>query len=93
MGAFLDGTPENPRRDISLAYSLNFAVDDLKAYYYEAVAAQPCNLSPTSSDLDGWFWEQTAAAKVLFAIERPVSGKWGQNAAAGGQAVTYTFGV
>lgn len=69
IGAFLDGTPENPRQDIGLAYSLNFAVDDLKSYYYEAAAAQPGNLLPTRSDLDGWFWEQTAAAKVLFAIK------------------------
>ena len=69
IGAFLDGTPGNPRQDIALAYSLNFAVDDLKSYYYEAAAAQPGNLLPTSRDLDGWFWEQTAAAKVLFAIK------------------------
>ena len=69
IGAFLDGLPENPRQDIALAYTLNYAVDDLKAYYYEAAAAQPGNLSPTSSDLDSWFWEQTAAAKVLFAIK------------------------
>lgn len=69
IGAFLDDTPENPRQDIALAYSLNFAVDDLKSYYYEAAAAQPGAQSPTSRDLDGWFWEQTAAAKVLFAIQ------------------------
>ena len=69
IGAFLDGLPENPRQDIALAYTLNYAVDDLKAYYYEAAAAQPGNLSPTSSDLDSWFWEQTAAAKMLFAIK------------------------
>jgi hypothetical protein len=69
IGAFLDGIPENPRQDIALAYSLNFAVDDLKSYYYEAVAAQPGDLAPTSKDLDGWFWEQTAAAKVLLAIK------------------------
>lgn len=69
IGAFLDGLPENPRQDIALAYTLNYAVDDLKAYYYEAAAAQPGNLSPTSSDLDSWFWEQTAAAKVLLAIK------------------------
>ena len=69
IGAFLDGTPENPRQDIALAYTLNFAVDDLKSYYYEAAAAQPGDLAPTSNDLDGWFWEQTAAAKVLFAIK------------------------
>ena len=67
--AFLDGIPENPRQDIAIAYTLNFAVDDLKSYYYEAAAAQPGDLSPTSSDLDGWFWEQTAAANVLFAIK------------------------
>jgi hypothetical protein len=69
IGAFLDGLPENPRQDIALAYTLNYAVDDLKAYYYESAAAQPGNLSPTSSDLDSWFWEQTAAAKVLFDIK------------------------
>ena len=69
IGAFLDGIPENPRQDIAIDYSLNFAVDDLKSYYYEAAAAQPGDPAPTSSDLDGWFWEQTAAAKVLFAIK------------------------
>ena len=69
IGAFLDDTPENPRQDLALAYTLNFAVDDLKSYYYEAAAAQPGAPSPTSHDLDSWFWEQTAAAKVLFAIK------------------------
>ena len=69
IGAFLDGIPENPRQDIAFAYTLNYAVDDLKAYYYEAAAAQPGNLSPASSDLASWFWKQTAAAKVLFAIK------------------------
>lgn len=68
IGAFLDGIPENPRPDIALAYTLNFAVDDLKSYYYEAATAQPGDLSPTSRDLDGWFWEQTAAAKLLLAV-------------------------
>ena len=66
---FLDGIPANPRPDLSLAYVLNFAVDDLKAYYYEAAAAQPAGPTPTGSELDSWFWEQTAAAKVLFAIK------------------------
>jgi len=66
---FLDGIPANPRQDLSLAYVLNFAVDDLKAYYYEAAAAQPAGPTPTGSELDSWFWEQTAAAKVLFAIK------------------------
>jgi hypothetical protein len=41
IGAFIDGVPANPREDISLSFALNFAVDDLKAFYYEAAAAQP----------------------------------------------------
>lgn len=69
VGAFIDGVPANPRQDLSLAYILNFAVDDLKAFYYEAVAAQPGSTSPTAADLDDWFWGQTVAAKVLFAVK------------------------
>ncbi len=69
IGAFIDSVPANPRQDISLPFSLNFAVDDLKAYYYEAAAAQPGSASPTAEELDNWFWGQTVAAKVLFAIK------------------------
>ena len=69
IGAFIDGVPPNPRHDLSLAYLLNFAVDDLKAYYYEAAAAQPGSVKPTAADLDDWFWGQTFAAKVLLAVK------------------------
>jgi len=69
IGAFIDGVPANPRDDISLAYLLNFAVDDLKAYYYEAATAQPGSASPTADELDGWFWGDTFAAKVLLAVK------------------------
>ncbi|MBW2657750.1 MAG: hypothetical protein JRC59_08650 [Deltaproteobacteria bacterium] len=69
IGAFLDSDPANPREDICLAVSLNFAVDDLKAFYYEAAAAQPGRASPTAAELDDWFWGETAAAKVLFAVK------------------------
>jgi hypothetical protein len=69
IGAFIDGVPANPRDDISPAYLLNFAVDDLKAYYYEAAAAQPGSVQPTAADLDDWFWGQTFAAKVLLAVK------------------------
>jgi hypothetical protein len=69
IGAFIDGVPANPRGDISLAYLTNFATDDLKAYYYEAAAAQPGSASPTAEELDDWFWGDTAAAKVLLAVK------------------------
>jgi hypothetical protein len=48
--------------------ALKRACDDVKAYYYEAVAAQPGNLSPKA--IDDWFWRETAAAKVFFAIQQ-----------------------
>jgi hypothetical protein len=45
---------------------LKRACDDIKAYYYEAVAAQPGNVSVRA--IDGWFWRETAAAKVFIAV-------------------------
>jgi D-proline reductase (dithiol) PrdB len=41
---------------------------DLKAYYYEAVAAQPGNLAAQA--IDHWFWHETAAAKVFIALRK-----------------------
>ncbi len=68
--AFLDGIPQNPRKDIPLAFTLNFAVDDLKAYYYEAVAAHAEQTQPSSAILDKWFWQTTAASKVVFKVKQ-----------------------
>ena len=70
IGAFLDGIPPNPRDDLSLAMTLNFAVDDLKAFYYEAVSAQPGETLPDSSILDNWFWRETTVSKILFQIRK-----------------------
>jgi hypothetical protein len=68
IAAFLDGPPDNPSNTLSLPMTLNFAVDDLKAYYYEAVSAQPGKGLPDSSVLDDWFWQETAVSKILFQI-------------------------
>ncbi len=64
-----DGLPENPRKDVSLPYTLNFVTDDLKAYYYEAMTAQPGQESPSSEVLSNWFWDETVAGKVLRAVK------------------------
>ncbi len=67
--AFLKGeTPDNPRKDIALPYTLNLATDDLKAYYFEALTTQPGQESPSSEVLSNWFYEETVAGKVLFAL-------------------------
>jgi len=67
--SFLEGTvPQNPRDDVSIAYTLKLAVDDLKAFYFEGITAQPGQESPSSESLSDWFWEETVAAKVLLAV-------------------------
>jgi hypothetical protein len=69
--SFLEGVvPENPRTDISLPYTLSLAVNDLKAYYYESITAQPGQESVSSSVLTNWFWCETVAGQVLFTIKK-----------------------
>ena len=70
IGAFLDGqAPPNPRVDIPLAALFRYAVEDLKAYYCEALAAQPRHSPVDSTTLANWFWRDTTAGRVLFAVQ------------------------
>lgn len=67
--SFLQGKiPANPHDDIPLPYALKLTADDLKAYYYEAMTAQPGQELPSSKSFSDWFWDQTAAGKVLLAV-------------------------
>ena len=69
ISAFLtDQQPKNPDPEYPLAHSLNLAIDDLKAFYTEAVTAQPGS-GGTSSQLLNWFYGQTAAGRLLYAIK------------------------
>ena len=47
---------------------LKRACDDIKTYYYEAVAAQPGNLAARA--IDRWFWRETAAARIFLALRQ-----------------------
>ncbi len=40
-------------------------MDDLKAYYFEALTAQPGNESLPTLQLVDWFWQETTAGAVL----------------------------
>ena len=69
--AFIKGTePENPRDDIPLSYTLKFAVEDLKSYYIEGITAQPGQADASSQILEDWFWDETAAGKVLLELKK-----------------------
>lgn len=68
--AFLDGEmPANPNDEITLAQSLKFATEDLKAYYREAAGAQPGD--NTGRQMNDWFYGETAGGKALYAL-RPI---------------------
>jgi len=70
ISAFLDGqAPSNPRTDVPLAALFRYAVEDLKAYYGEALAAQPGYSTVESTTLADWFWRETTAGRVLFAVQ------------------------
>jgi hypothetical protein len=67
VASYLDDVPQPPPvPGLSAGIAVKRACDDLKAYYYEAVAAQPGNLA--SRSIENWFWHETAAAKALLAI-------------------------
>jgi hypothetical protein len=69
ISAFLDGqAPPNPRTDIPVAALFRFAVEDLKSYYCEAMTAQPGQRAADSTRLADWFWRETTAGRVLFAV-------------------------
>jgi hypothetical protein len=55
--------------DVALSSSLKMASEDLKAYYTEAVTAQPGRATDAASLAD-WFWGETAAAKVLNEVRK-----------------------
>ena len=70
VGAFFgDDIPPSPRSDIPALVLFKLALEDLKAYYFEAVAAQPGQVTATGTTLANWFWRETAAGKGLFALQ------------------------
>jgi hypothetical protein len=65
--SYIKGVPDpSPNKSWSAGMAVKRACDDLKAYYYEAMAAQPGNLVPAA--IENWFWRETAAAKAFLAI-------------------------
>lgn len=69
LAASLSGAP--PATDdpaLSPVQALRWAVDDLKAYYLEAMAAD--GAMPSSRQMQAWFWDRTLAARLIIALRR-----------------------
>jgi hypothetical protein len=52
----------------SAVQRLRWAVDDLKAFYLEAMSAN--SEIPSSRQMQAWFWDRTVAAQVVIALRR-----------------------
>jgi hypothetical protein len=61
-------SPNNPRENTAIADSVNRAIDDLRAYYSEAITAQPGQEYPSSKVLNQWFWTETVASQAIYAL-------------------------
>ena len=65
IAAFIRGeTPIRPAPEVSLGTTLKMVVEDLKAYYIEAITHQPGQPTDSATLVD-WFWGQTTAAQVI----------------------------
>ncbi len=75
LGAFLTGAiPESPRAELSTAVCLRLAAQDLRAFHFEAVTAQPGTGAPGSRAFAEWFWGETAAGRALRAVGKVCQG-------------------
>jgi hypothetical protein len=68
--AFVHGhTPVNPCREIPLVFILKNAIADLKRVYAEGYLEQPEHREASEQDLNAWFWNETAAGRLLLELE------------------------
>ena len=70
---FLNASPpeESLVAGRTLGETFKLAAEDLKAFYLEAVSAQPN--SGTAPELNNWFWDSTVASEVLRALRERAS--------------------
>lgn len=66
--SYLNSVPASNLNGMSAGEALKIVCDDLRAYYYEAAAAQPGN--PDAQAVLYWFWHDTAAGRAFLALQK-----------------------
>jgi hypothetical protein len=61
--------PADSPADLPLAVAIRIAAQDIKAFYFEAATAKPGAAVPSSEEFSEWFWQNTAAGRVLSAVK------------------------
>jgi hypothetical protein len=70
LDSFATGeTPSIPKAELPLATALRLAAQDIKTFYFEAVTARPGSATPASGAFNRWFWQETAAGRILKAVK------------------------
>ena len=75
IGYLLGQTPPVPDLDLPFPVALRLASQDLNAFYFEAVIAKPGAATPVSDAFNRWFWQETAAGKILKAVNERCLGE------------------
>jgi hypothetical protein len=68
VAAYLHTAPPPNFAGMSAGETLKIVCDDIRAYYYEAAAAQPGN--PDATGVLRWFWHDTAAGRAFLALQK-----------------------
>jgi hypothetical protein len=68
VAAYLNSSPPPNLDGMSAGETLKLVCDDMRAYYYEAAAAQPGN--PDAQAILHWFWHDTAAGRAFLALQK-----------------------
>ena len=68
VASYLNAAPAPNLDGMSAGETLKIVCDDLRAYYYEAAAAQPGN--PDAQAVLHWFWRDTAAGRAFLALQK-----------------------
>ncbi len=66
---FVGGNEHRVMGAMKISDLLRLATEDLKAYYFEAIVAQPGQPADVES-LSNWFWSSTYAAKVINEVRK-----------------------
>jgi hypothetical protein len=68
VASYLNSSPAPNPAGMSAGETLKIVCDDIRAYYYEAAAAQPG--TPDAGAILHWFWHATAAGRAFLALQK-----------------------
>jgi hypothetical protein len=64
-----------PDGNFAFPVALRLASQDLKSFYFEAAISRPGATVPGSTEFNRWFWQETAAGKILKAVKERCLGE------------------